>query len=123
MSVEATGHRWHGRRRRRGAVLLAVVQLVVAGLVPAADAALERSAVGEPAHVEALADGACGVHHDHLFCQLCRVLSLTGSTTSAPALAADGGPIRRVPFGADLLRVRDDALRFGALGSRAPPLA
>jgi hypothetical protein len=109
--------------RRMGAAFLALVQFAVAGFVPVADATLEDVASREPIHVEAPSDGACETHHDHLFCQLCRVLTLSGASAPVPGVpaAAPAASVATAWAGAPL--PFDDAGQFGALGSRAPPLA
>lgn len=102
--------------------LLALVQFSVTVGAPLADAALEEGA-DRVAHVESESGDECGVHHDHLFCQVCRTVALSGR---------DAPPARlpRCPIEADGASTIDttDPLpstpgRFAPLGSRAPPRA
>lgn len=109
---------------RRGAVLvLALLQLVAAGLVPVADAGLQAYGVEGKVHVEASGSADCSAPHDHLFCQLCRTL----------LLAAVLGPAYPAPL-LDRPSLQTAARRDGdgvlsrtppheALGPRAPPFA
>lgn len=102
--------------------LLALVQFSVTVGGPLVDAALERGS-DRVVHVESEAGDECGVHHDHLFCQVCRTVALAGRD-SAP-VRAPRGPIQS-----------DDALAvqatnrapsspgsFAPVGPRAPPRA
>lgn len=67
-----------GPRTIIGRVVAAVcvaVHLVVAGVLPAADARLEAATYADTElHVEAEAAVPCGFRHDHVRCQLCRAL-------------------------------------------------
>lgn len=109
-------------RRLTGLVGL-LLHLMVAGLVPLADARLEaQSRLGDVSHVESERDHGCAPGHDHAACQLCHV----GQTRS---LAAAAGPLpdyattRRAatrPRSADLA---PSAAPVSSLGARAPPLA
>src|SRR5438046_1759500 len=72
------------RRSRLVAAIFAVLQLMVAGLGPIADARLEASERHSVAHVESERPQPCSAGHDHLFCQICRVIGVTGGTTFVP---------------------------------------
>ena len=106
---------------RFGVASLALLVFSLSGPVPAADAALEGKQVGFGVHVES-EETECEVHHDHLFCTLCRAIGLTFSSDW-----------HRVPIGlTSPLRVDDhggtasllpSTRPTGTLGPRAPPLA
>jgi len=110
------------KRLRLGVLLLAAFHLGVAATVPVADAMLELESVGEPMHIEAERDVSCGDGHEHVFCQLCRSLSL-GAPPRAIAHGGpdgiDGAPCRFRTDGSVARHVPSS----GPVGSRAPPLA
>lgn len=109
--------------RRFGGLLLALLQLTAAGFVPVADAALQGPVPVEVLHVEASHDEACQPPHDHVFCQLCRVMSVAGWSSPPPAAApaaADPAPASS-PDDRESQPRTDRVCR--GLGSRAPPKA
>jgi hypothetical protein len=57
-------------------LFLAAFQVAAAALVPVADATLEVAAASGPMHIESERATSCGDGHDHVFCQLCRTLSI-----------------------------------------------
>ena len=79
------------RSFKRGIASCALlVWCALAAVIPAADAAAERASVGSRAHIEATGGSAtCVPVHDHLACQLCRLLRLAGNTDASwPDLVA-----------------------------------
>lgn len=109
--------------RRAGVLLLALLQLAGVGLLPAADAGVQSAALAAPTGVEAPDTERCGTHHDHVTCQFCRVLGLTG--TMAPPVPS--APVARIPVLAMGAPSVDPAPAgptvCGGVGSRAPPFA
>lgn len=102
--------------------LLALVQLSVTVGGPLVDAALEGGS-DRVAHVESESGDDCGVHHDHLFCQVCRTVALSGRDAAAVR-------VPRCPIRAEGVTTVDATDRvpsspglFAPLGSRAPPRA
>jgi hypothetical protein len=105
-------------------LLLVAFQIAAAASVPVADALLEMSAASEPLHVESERATSCGDGHDHVFCQLCRTLTVARAArdcadrvshppepTLVPEARIEGGP---------RLSCLDSA---GPVGPRPPPLA
>jgi len=108
--------------RRSGAVVLALVQLVAFGVLPAADALLDIEQMGLPVHIESEGSKECAPPHDHVFCQVVRSLA---AATEAPAVAGAidlATPVFRLhaPPASDLTTRR---FLTRSVGSRAPPLA
>jgi hypothetical protein len=103
--------------------LFAAFQLGFSTAVPIADALLEGASAAMPLHVEAAGETPCAPGHDHLFCQLCRTLTLVappstgGSRYSALPSAGLSAPR------ADDHDVASTVDRSGPLGPRAPPHA
>lgn len=102
--------------------VVALTQFVVAAGGPLADAALEEVVEAGVTHVESQAGEQCPSQHDHLFCQLCRTLTVAWTAPPPTRLQAprithgtrvdlDGGEHSLRPAG-----------HFPPLGSRAPPL-
>ncbi len=109
--------------RRTGALVLALLQLASAGLVPFADVAVHTGSFERARVVEAADNEQRGSHHDHVTCQFCRMMSLSGTTASlvsfaqmaaAASVVAGIPPSDAPPPSAGLP---------GGPGSRAPPLA
>jgi hypothetical protein len=91
--------------------------------VPVADAMLEIAAGSESVHIEAARDSSCGGGHDHVFCQLCRTLTVGGMPREITRACPP-------PEQALLLELRREGLAHrsflqssGPIGPRAPPLA
>lgn len=102
--------------------LLALVQLSAAVVAPLVDAS--TGGAGERVvHIESESGSDCAVHHDHLFCQVCRTVALAGRdaaracTLPLPDLAE--GPVALAS--ADLPTASPGL--SAPLGSRAPPRA
>ena len=117
-----SGHRQQEGWRRFGVLLLAFLQLAVVGAVPVADAALELATADDTIHVEAQGSDSCDAPHDHIVCQLCRILALTGA--EAPERGALVPP---QPELALLALGRPHSIApaphsWGGLGPRAPPI-
>jgi hypothetical protein len=101
---------------------LFLLQIVLAGAAPYADARLEADASHADVHLESESADACGLGHDHLFCSMCRALDLrVGATVPAGLLSAaapvpSGAPpvLRGFPAG-----IFEDT----SCPPRAPPLA
>lgn len=121
MTAPVLVQRTHGARRLAWG-LLALIQFVTLVSVPLADAALE-SRSERVAHVESESGSACSLHHDHLFCQLCRVLEVRAHTVEARLAPLDRGPTcSDASPGVEGVRL---VLHepFSPLGPRAPPSA
>ena len=109
--------------RRSGALLLAVVQLFVFGLVPTADSLLDSDSVQVGLHVESEGSEHCSAAHDHLFCQVFRSFwAVGGSEFPARALVMPPVQATSTSPGIEAAPVRP-VWAFGSLGSRAPPIA
>lgn len=66
-----------------------LIWCALAAVIPAADALAERASQGSRSHVEAVGGSAsCTPVHDHLACQLCRLLRLPVKSGEAAALFA-----------------------------------
>jgi hypothetical protein len=111
-------------RHRVSVLLLAAFQIAAAASVPVVDAMLEIGAASEPLHVESERATSCGDGHDHVFCQLCRTLTVARAVrdcvdhvshpyarTLVPEARLEGGP---------RLSYLDTS---GPVGPRPPPLA
>jgi len=110
-------------RHRPGALLLAAFQIVAAASVPVADAMLEVDAMSEPIHIESARDASCGDGHDHVFCQLCRTLTV-GAVPREPTRAChppEQTSVLEQPL--EGLADRSFVHSSGPVGPRAPPLA
>lgn len=101
--------------------VLFLLQIVLVGAAPLADARAEAEATYADLHLESEST-ACGVGHDHLLCTICRTIGMG----AVPALPVGILPNRapRVPCRTAL----SHALRAGAVEaachpSRAPPRA
>jgi hypothetical protein len=108
------------RRLRLATSALALFHLLVAGLSPWADARLEASEAEVVTHIEAERSRACAAGHDHVFCQVCRTVSLGAGPAPAQAVTPLGTPA----VGATFLFAHD-AIPLRHLvalhGPRAPP--
>lgn len=85
------------------------------------DAAFERDA-DRVAHIESESGEHCGVHHDHLFCQVCRTVALGREVAPirAPNCVVRTGQATAIAATGPL---PSSAALFAPLGSRAPPQA
>jgi len=72
---------------RLGVLALALGQLVVAVVLPAADGHLDVEKFGTPVHVESHGDRDCMPHHDHAFCQVMRATSLATPSRASAEIA------------------------------------
>jgi hypothetical protein len=72
------------RRSRILAAVFALLHLTVAALGPIADARLEAAEQQLATHVESERQQPCATGHDHLFCQICRVIGISGNAPAAP---------------------------------------
>ena len=109
------------RRSRLAAAVFALLHLVVAGFGPLADAQLEAKEQQFAAHMESESSQPCAAGHDHLFCQICRVIGVGGNATKAPPIAHDPARLRTLHD-----QIRTDVVTRLALvshGPRAPPAA
>ena len=111
-----------GSSRRFWSKVVLLLHMFVVGAAPLADAVLDtRARAFDYAHVESEDSPHCAPSHDHLFCQLCRVVDgrfsggriapawLDAQLTTQPAIAsAAAAPSRPAPV--------------SGVGSRAPPL-
>lgn len=116
-------HRQQKGWRRFGVLLLSFLQLAAVGFVPTADALLEQAAADDPVHVEPLGTDSCDVSHDHVYCQLCRVLGLTGATTPDGGAVAPCAPQQVAGADRYIPSSTPASHLLGGPGSRAPPVA
>ncbi len=72
------------RRSRLLASVFALLHLTVAALGPIADARLEAAEQTLATHIESERQQPCSPGHDHLFCQICRVIGVSGDAAAAP---------------------------------------
>jgi hypothetical protein len=64
-----------------------LIWCALAAVIPAADAFAERASQGSRSHIEAVGGSAsCTPVHDHLACQLCRLLRLPTKAGDAASL-------------------------------------
>ena len=99
-----------------------LVWCALAAIVPAADAAAERASEGSRSHIEAIGGGAsCVPSHDHLACQLCRLLRLPTKSSDAAMLFLVA-PVARAQFVEARLADVSHSGESANL-SRAPPSA
>lgn len=118
---------WTLRRIRRdargaGALVLALVQLVALGVLPAADAVLDIEQMELPLHIESEGSKECAPPHDHVFCQVVRSLAAAAEAPAVSGAIGIAAPVFRLhePPASDLT-IRRFLTR--SVGSRAPPLA
>lgn len=112
-----------GGARKAGLFALAVLQLFAAAFAPAADAVLEASAASVGVHVESGDATDCPRTHDHVYCQLCRALTLAAASGTAPDRGVSQcTAVVPAPASAES-RLGPGLLLPGSLGARAPPLA
>jgi hypothetical protein len=111
-----------GRQPRRfGALLILLLQLSAAATLPVADGRLRNGPAGAGLHLESPADADCNPGHDHLFCQLCRAISLAAHVAAATVPERlDGRVVPLVRPGGHLDAPPGFHLS-GPLGPRAPP--
>ena len=105
-------------------LLFAVFQIAAAASVPVADAMLEIGAASEPLHVESERATSCGDGHDHVFCQLCRSLTVARAVRDVSERTchpAEQTRIPEVPFESGPRLSYLDS--FGPAGPRPPPRA
>ena len=113
--VTISGH----RGRRTAAVWLLLAQFGAALVIPAADAVLDARASGDSAHIES-GEIECSTHHDELFCQTVRSLSMqTGAVPVAGPAGA--GIVQHVGDEARATSVDLNVIPVGPVGPRAPP--
>lgn len=93
---------------------------MLAGAVPYADARLESEASRRAIHVESEAADACGLGHDHVFCQLCRALQLRAASPADAEEALAVAVVLRTAVD-DPGAAPSAEHRFHPVGSRAPP--
>ena len=113
------------RSRPRVSVLfLAAFQIAAAGSVPVADAMLEIGAASEPMHVESERATSCGDGHDHVFCQLCRTLTVARAARDVVERTCHPPQQTSVPTTPAEGFTRSSYLHSsGPVGPRPPPLA
>jgi hypothetical protein len=121
--VGLRGHRQQEGWRRFGVLLLAFLQLAAVGLVPTADALLEQAAGDDLVHVEPLGTDSCDVAHDHLYCQLCRVVGFAGAAAPDAGAVVPSPPAHAAATNGHTPSSIPASHLLGGLGSRAPPLA
>jgi len=107
---------WH----RIPAFVLALSQICVATVLPAADALLDGEVVGTRSHVES-PDSECATHHDELYCQLVRTLAAQHRPGAVKLAIVDMGRVERVAPSAPRDDAPVDRLIKGSSGPRAPP--
>ncbi len=94
---------------------------MVAALGPLADAKLEASEQKFLTHLESERSRPCSTGHDEVFCQICRVIGISGDTPAPPCtlqvLAKIIVPATSAPQHAVA------RLTLAAHGPRAPPVA
>lgn len=116
-----TMHRPVARWSRAIAVVLLALQAMVWIGGPIIDGSHEASSARTQTHVEELGGTKCPKVHSHLACLICRTLG-EGVVTSAPEnLLPSAESAGVAPCETETLL--DSRVRFGALGSRAPPRA
>jgi hypothetical protein len=100
--------------------VLFLLQLMLVGATPYADARLEAEASAVEAHLESETT-ECGLGHVHAFCTLCRALDMD-APPALPSATSDRSAV--LPCGtAPLGDRRAGAIEATAHGPRAPPLA
>ena len=108
--------------RRLGVLFLAMLHMVDATVLPAADGRLVVEGYTTPTHIESEGRDDCAPHHDHVFCQAVGSTALANPSGSAqvavvfeqeaaPAVRDEGGPRAR------------SVGRSDASSPRAPPRA
>lgn len=105
---------------RRGVGVLLAVQLLGAGLVPLADAALDAALHAAEVHVEDVQDGPCAPRHDHQHCVLCQHLAHQDGLAPAVSALQPGAPPQAVAPDAAIV---PDLPTYPTSRSRAPPRA
>lgn len=108
-----------GRGRRSAAFWLLLAQFGAALLIPAADAVLEARSSAESVHLES-GEVECSTHHDSLYCQTVR--SLTVQVGAAPpASLADAEHVFLLADLGNATTADRRAIPVGPVGPRAPP--
>ena len=112
------------RRKVRGAgvVALALLQLFAAALAPTVDAWLDAGS-SQTVHIESDGATSCPSIHDHVYCQLCRVLTLAGATSPVASGVVDRSTVEYTVAAPAADRIRPGCHLPGSPGARAPPLA
>jgi hypothetical protein len=105
---------------RAFAFALLTLHLLVAGGGPVVDARLEATEREDVAHVEAERATPCTSGHDHLFCQVCRTISLDGGPGTVFARLSLAAPVTAstAHAQAEAPHLRDFV---SSHGPRAPP--
>jgi hypothetical protein len=106
---------------RATAVTLLVLSMVVALLLPIADAHAERVMATAASHVEEPGSTSCTPAHDELMCQLCRGLRLLAVPSGHGAPASDAAAPSGPPH-FDVIASLAMALQ-GGCSPRGPPAA
>jgi hypothetical protein len=89
---------------------------------PLADAVLEGGA-DRVVHIESEAGDDCRIHHDHLFCQICRTVVLAGRNAEPVRLSEGSFEADGVATIHSAGELPSSSGAFAPLGSRAPPRA
>src|SRR4051812_13985253 len=103
------------------AAAFALLHLAMAGFGPIADARLEAVEQNFRTHVESERSRPCSAGHDHLFCQICRVIGVQGVRTETPPLVQTATALR-FTVAQNLLSVIS-RITLVAHGPRPPPVA
>ena len=109
--------------RRLGVLVLAMLHMVGATVLPAADGSLDVEGYTTPTHIESEGRDDCAPHHDHVFCQAVGSTALANPSGPAAEVAhvfeqAAAPAVREV----EDHRARSDT-RSDASSPRAPPTA
>jgi hypothetical protein len=113
----------HRLSRRLGMLLFAMLQMVGAVVLPAADGQLDIERFGTPVHVESKGGDDCASHHDHVFCQVVRSTALANpSRATAEVAALATPPALHALRAVEEHRTLSDARSVSA-SPRAPPSA
>lgn len=109
------------RKRPFLAAAMLLLQLVVAGFVPLADAAFEAAASDGPAHLESQSGVPCPPGHDHTDCEFCRFAghNLVSAPPPDAAIALTAWIRTQAPASPRIIRTAHLDRPFGP---RAPPI-
>lgn len=102
--------------------VLALAQLSAVVVAPIVDAVLE-SGSPQVVHIESEAGDDCPSLHDHLFCQICRVIGVAGQEAPASCVATPRPQVRTHAGVVPEPGTTGSPGLFGPVASRAPPLA
>jgi hypothetical protein len=108
------------RRSRALAIALLGFQALLWGGGSIAEAKSAAESLTRYTHVEDQSTTACPPIHSHLDCLVCRTLNGGASGGTATALVPAVSGVSAQPVSAELEMA--DAILFGTLGSRGPPL-